>query len=331
MPIPTYKDWMSRTKRGLLTPRSTELGRLDKALEVYDKTKSEADKQTLTARLDDWIKTKGDGWKQSTRNQDHVVEELYAALHPYRAAAPKWTAPPLPASPTAGEVYLGQSFEYSNSLARAEVPQAFKRAKLLIDATYRGICQARTGGTNRTIYTTWFGAFDQNRFATVFNNVKALYDALFLKPIVLYYRGDGVQGASDCPAETGTMSPGGYFGAAWPPRVLPPSLDRRFTYVFLGRAFFTSGVYAQDSSGGVIIHELSHAICGTDDVVYKGAQTYGPDLCKRLANEKPDLAVHNADSYEYLAENYQSTLFQPKAAALHLPPKASIALNLTPP
>ena len=331
MPIPSYKDWMTRTKRGLFTPRSSALEKVDKALDVYDKNKTDPNKQALTARLDDWIKAKGDKWKQSTRNSDGVVEELYAALHPYRAAAPKWTAPPLPPSPTPGEVYLGQSFEYSNSLARTQVPQAFKRARLLIDSAYRGISQARSPGPNRTIYETWFGTYDQNRFSTVFNNVKSLYDALFLKAVVLYYRGDGVTGASDCPVETDPMSPGSYFGAAWPPKVLPSGLDRKFTYIFLGRAFFTSGVYAQDSSGGVIIHELSHAICGTDDVVYKGQQTYGQALCQQLALQKPDLAVHNADTYEYLCENYQTSHYQPTSLALHLPPTASLALNLGPP
>ncbi|OYV70071.1 MAG: hypothetical protein B7Z67_06520 [Acidiphilium sp. 21-60-14] len=54
------------------------------------------------------------------------------------------------------------------------------------------------------IYETWFGPFDQIRFATVFGNIKTIYDALYLTPVVLYYRGLKVTGPTDCAAEAGT-------------------------------------------------------------------------------------------------------------------------------
>ena len=325
MAIPQFKDWMDRTKRGVFTPRSPELQALDKALEKFDKDKSLINKQRLKEQLDAWIKAKGSNWRASTRNKDKVVEELYNAFYSTKL----WTAPPLPLTPLTTEIYLGQSFEHSNSLARAEVPKAFKRAKQLIEVTFRKLNVARSPGPDRAIYEKWFGTYDATRFNKVLGNVRKIYDTLFLKAVLLYYRGPGVTGSTDCLAETGTLKPENFFGAAWKPENLPSTLNNKYTHLFLGSAFFTSGVYAQDSISGVIIHELSHAICATDDVVYNGKTTYGPKLCKALATGDPAKAVNNADSYEYLAENYQNALFVPTEKTLNLPPKASITLNLT--
>jgi hypothetical protein len=92
MPIPSYASWKQRTNRGLLTPRSDELGAVDVALENYDRTQTPATFQQLKKALDDWIRLKGPAWrKTSTRNADLVVQELYDALHP------KATASALPA------------------------------------------------------------------------------------------------------------------------------------------------------------------------------------------------------------------------------------------
>lgn len=317
MAIIDPKTWKSETERGIFTPRSKALKELDKAIERYGLAKTQSNKDRVKQKLDAWIAYKGQGWRTSTRNKHGTMARLYDEF--YAATPPK--------VPKRGDIDLAPSFEFSNSLAKHDVPRAFERARKLIEVAYRGIVMARGAGTSeRAIYETWFGTYDANRFSTVFNNVKDIFDALYEKPIMLYYRGNGVSGPSD---ETGVdelLQPEAFFGAAYK-RGHGVHLDQRYTHIFLGTAFFTSGVYANDSTAGVIIHELSHAICATDDVVYKGVQTYGGDLCKRLAREQPNLAIYNADSYEYLCENYQNKLFVPKALNLNLPPKASVSLN----
>lgn len=82
MAIPTFKRWMDLTKRGIFTPRSPALKRLDKALEIYDQSKTEGNKQVLVECLDAWIEFKGggDAWRNSTRNKHGVVTELYDEL-----------------------------------------------------------------------------------------------------------------------------------------------------------------------------------------------------------------------------------------------------------
>lgn len=328
MPIPTYDVWIADTKQGVFTPRSKQLEEVDKAVKAYNLAKTDQNKAMIKTKLQLWKDFKGAGWKTSVRNHKKAVENLDAAVNPYRAGAVAWTAPPLPVMPVPGEIYLAPSFQFANSLARTQVPIAINRAKKLIDSAYRGINQARiSAGADRDIYETWFGTFDANRFSTVRDNIISVYDALFVKGVLLYYRGDGATGPTDCAAENGNISGENFFGAAWKAADTPASLNKRCTHIFLGKAFFASGVYALDSAGGVIIHELTHAICGTDDVDYKGEETYGTVLCKRLATERPDLAITNADSYEYLCENYQDKNYVPKAVPLNLPKKASISLT----
>jgi peptidyl-Lys metalloendopeptidase len=54
-----------------------------------------------------------------------------------------------------------------------------------------------------------------------------------------------------------------------------------------------------DSKAGTLVHEMSHfnVVAGTDD------HAYGQSAAKSLALSNPDLALNNADSHEYFAEN----------------------------
>ena len=72
--------------------------------------------------------------------------------------------------------------------------------------------------------------------------------------------------------------------------------DARFTHMWLGNAFFQkTTVYGSDAMAGVIIHELSHAIVGTDDHPHPdtGQECYGHDLCKHIAQNYANIAIDN--------------------------------------
>ena len=60
--------------------------------------------------------------------------------------------------------------------------------------------------------------------------------------------------------------------------------------------FFSAPWVGIDSKPGTIVHETSHLAVPTDDIKYGEADAIG------LAAAHPDLAVQNADSYEYFAE-----------------------------
>jgi len=75
--VMSYEEWMRDTKRGLFTPRSSELGAIDTALQEYDTGgKTRRKLIDLKTALDAWIRKKGAGWKDSTRNKTGTLETL---------------------------------------------------------------------------------------------------------------------------------------------------------------------------------------------------------------------------------------------------------------
>jgi hypothetical protein len=88
--------------------------------------------------------------------------------------------------------------------------------------------------------------------------------------------------------------------------VTEPDEDSTFAYVrkgeaenniYLGGAFWVAANKGIDSSGGTIVHELSHRLADTVD------HKYGMDGVLELAKDRPDEGAENADSWEYLAES----------------------------
>jgi Papain-like cysteine protease AvrRpt2 len=76
-----YTTWMNETKRGVLTPRSTELKSVDTAFETCKDTASagQGSKITLATKLKLWMDAqarKGGNWKTSTRNATKDVMGL---------------------------------------------------------------------------------------------------------------------------------------------------------------------------------------------------------------------------------------------------------------
>lgn len=55
-----------------------------------------------------------------------------------------------------------------------------------------------------------------------------------------------------------------------------------------------------DSGLGVILHELTHLVCGTNDYFY------GKDKCLKNATEENSQCANNADSYEYYIEEFRN-------------------------
>ncbi len=73
---PKYEEWKKATEAGVIHPRSSRLKRVDKAVSQYEKLPSHRTQKELRFALRDWVRWKGDGWKTSRRNKNHVVEIL---------------------------------------------------------------------------------------------------------------------------------------------------------------------------------------------------------------------------------------------------------------
>jgi hypothetical protein len=73
-------EWKRRTKRGLLTPRSSELEAIDRAMATYYDHPGIKALTTIKEALDAWIAKKGVNWSDSTRNTNGAVDELKQAV-----------------------------------------------------------------------------------------------------------------------------------------------------------------------------------------------------------------------------------------------------------
>lgn len=126
-------------------------------------------------------------------------------------------------------------------------------------------------GTPR--YTTWFGAFTSSRWSTAQTHFLAIKDAFDTRPITV-----------DCKCKKN------YYAYVYPNQ---PYI------IYVCNAFWSAPMTGTDSKGGTLIHEMSHftVVAGTDD------HAYGQTNAKNLAISNPDLALNNADSHEYFAEN----------------------------
>ena len=137
-------------------------------------------------------------------------------------------------------------------------------------------------------YKTWFGRWDTVRAKFVRRTISALKK--HIRTSKIHYVCES-RGAGSCnggtyafvyPRDSSTI----YLCA--PYFDLPSLSDATFLQVF------NSG-----TRGGTIIHEMSHYndIGGTAD------NCYNRDVCSAYARTNPNGAVHNADSFQYFAED----------------------------
>ena len=122
-------------------------------------------------------------------------------------------------------------------------------------------------------YTTWFGVYSLSRYTTVKQNFTDISDAM-----------DNAGITFDCKCKQN------YYAYVYPNDPYK---------IYLCKVFWQAPLSGTDSKAGTLIHEMSHfnVVAGTDDVVY------GQAGAMELASEDPNLAITNADSHEYFAEN----------------------------
>jgi len=125
-------------------------------------------------------------------------------------------------------------------------------------------------------YTTWFGAITTTRANIVKNNFTAISDAM---------DNAGIEFNCKCKQN--------YYAYVY---------SNRPYEITVCKVFWQVATAGTDSKAGTLIHEMSHfdVVAGTDDVVY------GKTGAMNLASTDPNLAITNADSHEYFAENTPS-------------------------
>lgn len=137
---------------------------------------------------------------------------------------------------------------------------------------------------NPTMYKTWFGAPYNSK---VQDNYKTMNSSMVSKQFTLFSH----PARSDTPSKQDTCEKG-VFAFTY----------RGYQTIYLCDEYFAADLTGTDSKMGTIVHEMSHAVAYTDDVIQNGHSVYGQSGCKALAAKYPNLAIKNADNYEYFSE-----------------------------
>ena len=123
-------------------------------------------------------------------------------------------------------------------------------------------------------YREWFGRHSMGREDKVRENLMKVKEAMEANEFTYNLRG------TDC--EEG---------------------DYAYTYEGVTRIWICALFWDAPSTGvaskaGTLVHEHTHASAGVDDI----RNQYGEEKCRRLAINKPDDAIRNADNYEFFVE-----------------------------
>lgn len=163
------------------------------------------------------------------------------------------------------------ALSYANCTASQQttVASAISAAKTMSNGSVTYMAKTTMGPR----YTKWFGTVNSTRVSTVRSHFNAIKDAFDNKNVVV-----------DCGCNQN------YYAYVYPTQPYR---------IYVCKAFWSAPMTGTDSKGGTLVHEMSHfnVVAGTDDHVY------GQSGAASLAISNPDLAVQNADSHEYFAEN----------------------------
>jgi peptidyl-Lys metalloendopeptidase len=156
----------------------------------------------------------------------------------------------------------------------ADQTGAIQSARRAAGQMANGAHSAMSGATAGSRYRYWFGNHDNQRYASVKNNVGKVKAAV-----------DNAGITVDC-----SCTDRGIYAYVYPNRPYD---------IYVCGAFWSAGESGTDSRGGTLIHELSHftVVAGTQD------HAYGQTAARQLGQNDPRRAIANADNYEYFSEN----------------------------
>lgn len=164
-----------------------------------------------------------------------------------------------------------------NATENNQINQALTAARSLATESLQALNDtAEADRANALRYTTWFGSYTNSRYNRVNENFSGIVNALEQPEISFICH------SAEC--DPGT------FAFVYP---------RSHYEVYLCDGFWNADLNGTDSRAGTIIHEVSHfrVVSDTDD------HQYGQAGSRQLAISQPDVAITNADNYEYFAEN----------------------------
>lgn len=180
---------------------------------------------------------------------------------------------PLPTPPSTGLAPgLRSRTEGCSAAQVGQLTAAYAAARKLASTSLTYLLRTEPAPTAR--FTTWFGTFSAGRWSKLKEHFTALTQHLASE-------------SADCACTESAYS-----------YVLPTQPHK----IYLCSAFWKAPLLGHDSMPGVLLRAMSQF----DDVTGTTSWAHGEAACKRLAKQAPDLAVVNADSHQYFAENSQA-------------------------
>jgi hypothetical protein len=213
------------------------------------------------------------------------------------------------------EVSVGTSFLYATQREYESVNQGAEHMRELLLRCQHRLSSVRSSSTAKAGFVEWFGPYTDAKLGVVLRNINIMVNNP--KRLKLLYRGTNLPNLPQRATEA-------IFSGDEPVMIYPmigdagfyAENDRRdndpiYTYLFIGPDLWDPQVQNRAirghcvSRGGVLVHELSHALCHTIDVPRgdgPSGKMYGLQTCRKAAAENDPKVLVNADSYRMYAD-----------------------------
>lgn len=306
--------------RHLAHASSTDLTKLNMALSFNKTPFANHSADRLVVKF---LQVLADGFDNYTSRSSHSSTDLHTNRLNYTTAI---NALALPVA--AGAFFYNSFLSYSNSREIKLVEKAWATCAEQLGWGIQVASSSNAIPSCANLFRKYFGDPANNR-AVILQNLKNVQTHMQSAATYFLYRGASANSASYKEPD-GNANGFNSFAPVTVGDVAWASAEHHRHLVGLTSLFFADGIAMRNEPhakttkpkplgftyGGAILHELTHNVLNTIDVVLppevfthlnktvaQGVKSYGTNACRALAHVAPDLAITNADSYRIFCED----------------------------
>jgi len=168
------------------------------------------------------------------------------------------------------------SFTHASPVLSDRIKTAYGEIRLLLEKAKMNALEHQKGEKSQR-FEKWFGKCNEDQITQVHKNLSLMYTAYFTQKLHLYYRGsevkDMISDFSFSESMNGKMKPINSIASCFFPSNLQDVVDKDYPHIGIGEQFMGNTSLDGRPNGvtcaGALIHELSHKVCGTEDIPLK--------------------------------------------------------------
>lgn len=214
------------------------------------------------------------------------------------------------------------SFQYAAQEERDLCLSAAKAMPMRLNAAVLRLTLTKVDKTARAAFETWFGPVSDQKLNAVVDKFKLMRNSK-RKPY-LYYRGTKLPRGTKESIVPGQEPVAVYSldkdNVAYWAQNKERDADPNYAHFFLGQLFFDGKTVIEAAPilgqsitrGAIFVHELSHAVAGTQDETYNARACYGSAACMEAAKADNPICLTNASNYQMYADFCTRTNTAPK-------------------